>query len=114
MTTIVFPGQGSQFTAMSKDFHDNFKHARDVFELIEESTQINIRNIIFNNPSDILNQTQYTQLAIFTSSIVIFKILTDELDTRSLNINFMLGHSLGEYTALTAANIISIEVKIAN
>lgn len=109
MTTIVFPGQGSQYLEMSKDFYDNFQTVRDIFELIEDRTKINIRDVIFANPSNLLNQTQYTQLAIFCASISIFKALFKETYIQNLDIKCMLGHSLGEYTALTAAELISIE-----
>ena len=109
MTAIVFPGQGSQFVEMSKDFYDNFETVRDVFELIADTTKIDIKDIIFHNPSDLLNQTQYTQLSIFCASISIFKVLIQEINIQKLNISCMMGHSLGEYTALTAADILSIE-----
>ena len=109
MTVIVFPGQGSQFLEMSKDFYDNFDSARDVFNLVSDTTNIDIKNIIFKNPSNLLNQTQYTQLAIFCASISIFKVIEKEIDLNKLNVNCMLGHSLGEYTALTASGMISIE-----
>ena len=109
MTAIIFPGQGSQFIEMSKDFYDNFETVREVFELIADTTKIDIKDIIFHNPSDLLNQTQFTQLSIFCASISIFKVLTQEIDIQKLNISCMMGHSLGEYTALTAAEILSIE-----
>ena len=65
---LIFPGQGSQYIGMTKDFHDKFSVARDTFELIENSVNINIRDIIFNNSKDLLDITEYTQLAIFSSS----------------------------------------------
>ena len=74
MTTIVFPGQGSQYIEMSKDFYDNYLEARKTFDLIEETTKINIKQIIFENPENLLHQTQYTQLAIFCASISIFNV----------------------------------------
>jgi len=109
MTAIVFPGQGSQFINMSKDFYDNFEIVRNTFGLISETSKIDIKDIIFNNPSDLLNQTQYTQLAIFCSSISIFKVIKEEIGLQKMNINFMLGHSLGEYSALTASEMLSVE-----
>ena len=109
MTTIVFPGQGSQFVEMSKYFYENFDESKRVFELISDVTKIDIKNIIFNNPSNFLNQTQYTQLSIFCSSISIFEALKNNTNFEKLNIKYMLGHSLGEYSALTAAGILSIE-----
>ena len=51
MTVIVFPGQGSQFVGMSRDFYDNFEIARNIFDLVEDVTQIKIKDIIFNNSS---------------------------------------------------------------
>ena len=57
----------------------------------------------------LINQTKYTQIAIFTASISIFNYFKKEVNYDQKNINFMLGHSLGEYTALAAANILSIE-----
>ena len=109
MTALVFPGQGSQYINMSHDFHDNFSVVKETFELIEDTTKIKIREIIFKNHLNLLNQTQFTQLAIFASSISIFKVLSSEIDIGSLKISCMLGHSLGEYSALTASGIISIE-----
>jgi len=109
MTTFVFPGQGSQFVGMSKDFYENFKVSQEVFELISDITKIDIKEIIFKNSSNLLDQTKYTQLAIFCASTSIYKALINEIDIHKLNIKFMLGHSLGEYTALAASKILSLE-----
>ena len=57
MTAIIFPGQGSQYLNMSMDFNENFDVARKIFQEIEDSTRINIRKIITENPLDRLNQT---------------------------------------------------------
>ena len=109
MTALVFPGQGSQFVGMAKDFHDEFVIAKETFEIIENSVKINLRDIIFHNKSELLNITKYTQLAIFSSSMCIFNVLKNEIDIDKLSINYSLGHSLGEYSALTASKVISIE-----
>ena len=61
MTAIVFPGQGSQFLGMTKDFYDQFSVARETFELIEDVTKIQLREIIFEDRSELLNITQFTQ-----------------------------------------------------
>jgi len=108
MTTIVFPGQGSQFVGMTRDFYENFQLAKETFNLVESVTEIKIKDIIFDNVDNLLNVTKYTQLAIFCASISIFKVLNNEINIDELNINFVLGHSLGEYTALTAANSLQI------
>ena len=108
MTAIIFPGQGSQYVNMSMDFNDNFDVARKVFQEIEDSTQINIRKIIAENPSDNLNQTKYTQISIFSASMAIYKSLLNEVGNEIIKPNFFLGHSLGEYSALAAGNFINI------
>jgi len=108
MTAIVFPGQGSQYLNMSMDFNENFDVARKVFQEIEDSTQINIRKIIAENPSDKLNQTKYTQISIFSASMAIYKSLLNKVGNEIIKPNIFLGHSLGEYTALAAGNFINI------
>lgn len=108
MTAIVFPGQGSQYLNMSMDFNDNFDVAKKVFQEIEDSTQINIRKIIVENPSDNLNQTKYTQISIFSASMAIYKSLLNEVGNEIIKPNIFLGHSLGEYSALAAGNFINI------
>ena len=108
MTAIIFPGQGSQYVNMSMDFNENFDVARKVFQEIEDSTQINIRKIITENPLDNLNQTNYTQISIFSASIAIYKSLLSEFGNEIIKPKFLLGHSLGEYSALVAGNYINI------
>ena len=108
MTAIIFPGQGSQYVNMSMDFNENFDVARKVFQEIEDSTQINIRKIIAENPSDNLNQTKYTQISIFSASMAIYKSLLNEVGNEIIKPNIFLGHSLGEYSALAAGNFINI------
>ena len=108
MTAIIFPGQGSQYLNMSMDFNENFDVARKVFEEIEDSTQINIRKIITENPLDNLNQTNFTQISIFSASMAIYKTLLNEFSPEVLKPKFFLGHSLGEYSALVAGNFINL------
>lgn len=109
MTTIVFPGQGSQNVGMGRDFNDNFEIAKLAYEEIEDHSQINLRKIIFENEGKKLDLTQFTQICIFATSYVIFKTYLSETDLKLNNINIMMGHSLGEYTALACSNKISLK-----
>ena len=108
MTAIIFPGQGSQYLGMSMDFNENFDVAKKVFQEIEDSTKISIRKIISENPLDKLNQTNYTQISIFSASIAIYKSLLNEFGIEVIKPKIFLGHSLGEYSALVAGNFINI------
>jgi len=108
MTAIIFPGQGSQYIDMSMDFNENFDVARKVFQEIEDITQINVRKIITENPSDNLNQTNYTQISIFSASMAIYKSLLVEFGYEIIKPKILLGHSLGEYSALVAGNLINV------
>ena len=108
MTAIIFPGQGSQYLNMSMDFNENFDVARRVFQEIEDSTQINVRKIITENPLDNLNKTNYTQISIFSASMAIYKSFLIEYGNKIIKPKFLLGHSLGEYSALVAGNLINI------
>ena len=109
MTNIVFPGQGSQFVGMGRDFYQEFQEVKDIFSLVEDTTEIKIKDIIFNNFNNLIDITQFTQLAIFTTSISIYNVLIKEASKKKLNIKTILGHSLGEYTALVASNVISLK-----
>ena len=109
MTSIVFPGQGSQTVGMVKDFYDNFNIARQIFEEIGDYTQIDLKKIIFENEENKLNLTQFTQICIFTASYVIYRTLNYVQDLKNENIEIMLGHSLGEYTALACSDRINLK-----
>ena len=108
MTSIIFPGQGSQFLGMTKDFFDNFKIAQDTITEIEDATSINIKKIIFGNDDNLLNITNFTQISVFAGSMSIYQTLEKNFGFSNLNINNMLGHSLGEYSALAAAKSLTI------
>ena len=109
MTSIVFPGQGSQSSGMVKDFHDNFKIAKLIFEEIEDYTKIDLKKIIFDNSDNRLDLTQFTQISIFAASFTIYKVYCSEKNIDSEAINVMMGHSLGEYTALACSNKINLK-----
>ena len=109
MTAVIFPGQGSQFLDMAKDFNDNFDIARSIFTEIEDSCSFNVRDIIFNDSNNLLNQTNYTQISIFAASLAIYKTFESEFLDDKIKINYMLGHSLGEYSALVCSESLKFE-----
>ena len=108
MTAILFPGQGSQYIGMAEDFYNNFMNSKLVFEEVEDSTSIDVKKVIFKDPLNQLNLTNYTQLCIFTASYSIFRVIETEFDLKMMNVNTMLGHSLGEYTALASSYKITL------
>ncbi len=109
MTIFVFPGQGSQHVGMAKDFYDKFDIAKKTFNEIEEYVNLDLKKIIFDNKEGLLDITNYTQISIFTASLTIFKTILDVTELDQKNINFVLGHSLGEYSALACSNKINLE-----
>jgi len=108
MSIIVFPGQGSQYVNMAMDFNENFSEASNVFQEVEDITKINIRKIITENQENKLNQTKYTQISIFAASMAIYFTLKKKTDFIDFLPKIALGHSLGEYAALVASNVLNL------
>lgn len=104
MRAFVFPGQGSQFVGMGKDMYEAFPEARDIFEEISESLTQNLTALVFKGPESDLNLTENTQPALMAVSMAVVKVLQKQggIDFGKA-CRFMAGHSLGEYTAFTAA-----------
>lgn len=101
---FVFPGQGSQFVGMGKDFYNDFPAARKIFEQADETLGFSISKICFEGPAEVLTLTENTQPAILTTSVAIYEVIKAE---GLLMPDFVAGHSLGEYTALVVAEAIS-------
>jgi [acyl-carrier-protein] S-malonyltransferase len=100
----IFPGQGSQVVGMGKDLYDNFPVARQVFEEADSALGFALSEMCFAGIEADLQMTANTQPAILTTSIAAFRAM--EADGFSMP-DFVAGHSLGEYSALVAANAIS-------
>lgn len=100
----VFPGQGAQFVGMGKDLYDNFPKAQELFDQANEILGFNITDIIFNGTDEDLKQTKVTQPAVFLHSVIRAICLGDDFKPE-----MVAGHSLGEFSALVAAGVLSFE-----
>jgi len=101
---FLFPGQGSQYVGMGREFYEHFRVAREVFEEADESLGFSISNLCFHGPEEALRLTENTQPAILTVSIAALKVLKEETEIEP---QFVAGHSLGEYSALVASGTLS-------
>ncbi len=106
---FIFPGQGSQYVGMAKEFIENFEESRAVFETASGALGYDLAELCLHGPADKLNLTENTQPAILAASIAILK----PLERRGLTAGVAAGHSLGEYTAITAAGGIEFKDSIA-
>jgi len=100
MNTVMFSGQGAQKIGMGKEFHDNFPVCRRTFDEASEALGMDIAKLCFEE-RDLLNQTEYAQPALVTTGIAIYRLLAE----RGFSPSSLMGLSLGEYTALTAAGV---------
>ena len=104
MKAFVFPGQGAQFVVMGKDLYETSPVAKDLFEKANEILGFRITDLMFSGTDEDLRQTKVTQPAIFLHSVILAKTLGAEFVPE-----MVAGHSLGEFSALVAANALSFE-----
>jgi len=100
---FIFPGQGSQFSGMGKIIYDNNSIAKNLFEQANNILGFNISEVMFTGTDEQLKQTNVTQPAIFLHSVIAYKALQDAKP------DMVAGHSLGEFSALVANNVLQFE-----
>ncbi|EQK45100.1 ACP S-malonyltransferase [Paraclostridium bifermentans] len=107
---LVFPGQGAQYVGMASDIYNNDDIAKKIIDEAERSVGINLKKIMFEGSDEELAKTENTQPAIVTHSIALFESLKDKID---LKYDACLGLSLGEYSALVAADAMDFNDAVA-
>ena len=108
MKVCVFPGQGSQSIGMGKDLYDTFPVARQVFEQIDDALNFKLSDVIFNGMPEDLTATQNAQPALMTVSMAVWSVIQQETGLKTTDFAYTAGHSLGEYSALCFAGVLSL------
>ena len=103
MFSVIFPGQGSQIVGMGKEFFEKHKIVKKLFKEADDALEFNISKIILDGPKEKLDLTINTQPAIFLVSYSIYKLIIQEFKKDLSKAKYFAGHSLGEYSALSAA-----------
>lgn len=104
MKAYVFPGQGAQYVGMGKSLYKNHSVAKDLFKKANNILDFDITKVMFDGTEEDLKQTKITQPAIFLHSVILARVMGDEFKP-----DMVAGHSLGEFSALTANKVLTFE-----
>jgi [acyl-carrier-protein] S-malonyltransferase len=106
---FVFPGQGAQVVGMAKDAYENVPAARAIIDRADELLGISLSRLMFEGPDEALRQTANAQPALLSASMALYKAY----QIQGVKPDFVAGHSLGEYSALVAAGVLSFDDAVA-
>ena len=104
MKAFVFPGQGAQYIGMGQKLYEQYDLAKKMFKQANNILGFSITDVMFGSDEQALKQTKVTQPAVFLHSVILSKVLGNEFNPK-----VVAGHSLGEFSALVAANYLSFE-----
>lgn len=102
---FVYPGQGTQYIGMGKEIYENNTKAKELFDRIFSSLDLDLKKVMFEGPEETLKSTEYTQPAIVSLSLV----LTELLKEKGIKPNYVAGHSVGEFAAFGGAEYLTVE-----
>jgi len=105
---FTFPGQGSQSVGMGKELAEAFPAARHVFKEVDDALDQNLSAMMFEGPIEDLTLTTNTQPALMACSLAVMAVLKEDFGVVATDAAYAAGHSLGEYSALCAAGVLSL------
>ena len=112
MFSVLFPGQGSQSVGMAKVFYENFDYVKSLYQEADDLLKNQISKFILEGPKDELDLTENTQPAIYLVSYSIFQVIKKETSFDINAAKYFAGHSLGEYSALSCAQVLTFSQTI--
>ncbi len=110
MILLMYPGQGSQMPGMGKVLFETSEAARQILQRCSDAVEIDLKSVMFGEHTELLHQTSYAQPALFAAGLMAHQALQEQLGLDLIQVvDYVIGHSLGEYTALCAAGSMTPE-----